>query len=376
MIAPLSETAASNSPQVTRVLIVDDESSARKLLCLLLPAPRFQCESAGSAEEALVALRHVRFDVVISDLRMPGMGGIGLIAKARRTSPHIAFLVTTGVDDVKVGVQAMRAGADDYLVKPLVEEAVLTSVERALHKQHLECEVENYRRRLEDMVADRTSQLKEAIRNMELSYQSTLEALGSAIDLRDKTTAGHSRRVCAYSLEIARRMNVPDPDLETLRRGAYLHDIGKLGIPDSILLKPGALTPDERKIIQRHVRIGFDLIKNIPFLSGAAEIVLTHHERFDGHGYPAGLKADQIPTAGRIFAVVDTFDAITSDRPYQQAESFEFAREIIRRGAGTQFDPDVVSAFVNVPPETWPIVAADPLKAAAFSALVAEAIHI
>jgi putative nucleotidyltransferase with HDIG domain len=285
-------------------------------------------------------------------------GGIGLIPEARRTLPHVAFLVTTGVDDVKVGVQAMRSGADDYLVKPLIEDVVLTSVERALHKQQLEQEIDNYRHHLEDMVADRTCQLEAAMQGMQQSYRSTLEALGAAIDLRDRETAGHSRRVCAYSLEIARCMGVADSQLENLIRGAYLHDIGKLGIPDSILLKPGPLSSEERKIMQQHVQIGFDLVKGIPFLEGAAEIVLTHHEHFDGRGYPAGLKAEEIPLGGRIFAVVDALDAITSDRPYHRAEPFDSARDTIRSASGAQFDPQVVGAFLSVPRKTWVTIAA------------------
>lgn len=359
----LAHAGTNNTAQFTRVLVVDDEPSARKLVCLMFPAPRFQCQTVGSAEEALVTLQNHQFDVVISDLRMPGLGGIGLLKEAHRIHPHAAFLVTTGVDDVNVGVQAMRSGADDYLIKPLNEEVVISSVERAIHKRHLERQLEEYRHRLEEMVADRTSKLEAAIQKIERNYQSTLEALGAAIDLRDQETAGHSQRVCAYSLQIARRMKFPGAQLETLRRGAYLHDIGKLGIPDSILLKPGPLTPAERKIMQQHVCIGFDLIKGIPFLSGAAEIVLTHHERFDGCGYPAGLRAEQIPLAGRIFAVVDALDAITSDRPYHRAASFDAAGETIRLGAGTQFDPEVVSVFLATPTETWPILAGNGMPA-------------
>ncbi|MDE3169699.1 MAG: response regulator [Acidobacteriota bacterium] len=353
------ESQAERLGRCKRVLVVDDEPSARKLLALMLHSPSFECEGVGTSEEALVAIRRESFDVIVSDLRMPGMGGIGLIPEARRLQPYAAFLVTTGIDDVKVGVQAMRLGADDYLVKPLMEEAVLASVERALHKHDLEREIENYRYHLEDMVAERTAQLKAAIQSIEQSYRSTLEALGAAVELRDKETAGHSRRVSGYSLEIARRMAVPAEQLENLIRGAYLHDIGKLGIPDNILLKPGPLTADERKIMQQHVSIGFSLVKGIPFLEGAAEIVRTHHERFDGYGYPAGLKGEEIPLSGRIFAVVDALDAITSDRPYHRAASFEFAQDVIRCEAGAQFDPRVVASFLNVSVGTWAHIAAD-----------------
>lgn len=282
-----------------------------------------------------------------------------LIAEAHRQHPHTAFLVTTGVDDVEVGVRAMRSGADDYLVKPLGECAVLASLERALQKRRLEQEVENYRGHLEAIVGERTGQLQTALQQIERSYEDTLQALGAAIDLRDSETAGHSRRVCRYSLEIANAMGLPESQLSNIARGAYLHDIGKLGIPDGILLKPGPLTADERRLMQEHVQIGFDIVKSIPFLADAADIILTHHEHFDGRGYPRGLKGEQIAIGGRIFAVADTLDAITSDRPYRRGASFASARETILRVSGTQFDPRVVEVFLNIPKETWPTIASN-----------------
>ena len=356
----VGRNAAENSSDLhaaTRVLAVDDESSACKLLSIILHAPAFHCTSAGDGEEALVALQREQFDAVISDLRMPGIGGIELLAEARRRHPHIAFVVTTGVDDVEVGVQAMRAGADDYLVKPLLESTLLASLERALHRRQLEQQVESYREHLEDMVAERTRQLQGALQQTERSYEHTLQALGAAIDLRDNETAGHSQRVCRYSLEIARAMRWPDKELGSLARGAYLHDIGKLGTPDGILLKPGPLTAAERRVMQQHVQIGFDIVKGIPFLADAAEIVLMHHERFDGSGYPRGLKEEKILLGARIFAVADTLDAITSDRPYHRASSFESARETIRHLSGSHFDPQVVDVFLSIPEDTWPTIA-------------------
>src|SRR5258708_29468673 len=296
---------------------------------------------ASNGEEGLVALQRERFDAVISDLQMPGMSGMELLGEARRLQPHVAFLVTTGVDDVDVGVQAMRSGADDYLVKPLLESVVVASLERALHKRHLEQQVEVYREHLEEMVVERTAQLQAALRQIEGSYEDTLEALGAAIDLRDSETAGHSQRVCRYSLEIARALTWSDKQLGSLARGAYLHDIGKLGVPDGILLKPGPLTADERSHMQQHVQIGFELVKGIPFLPDAAEIILTHHHRHDGTGYPRPLKAEKILLGARIFAVADSFDAITSDRPYRRASSFDAGRETIQRESDRLFDPHV-----------------------------------
>jgi cyclic di-GMP phosphodiesterase len=346
-----AEQIASGQNAVTRVLVVDDEPAACKLLAIILE-PDYSCATASNGAEALAAMQRERFDGVISDLQMPGMSGMDLLLEARRRQPHVAFLVTTGVDDIDVGVQAMRSGADDYLVKPLLENVVTASLERALHKRRLEQEIENYRQHLEEMVVERTHQLRATLQQIERSYEDTLRALGAAIDLRDSETAGHSQRVCRYSVEIARAMSWSDQDLENLARGAYLHDIGKLGIPDGVLLKPGPLTPEERITMQTHVQIGFELVKGIPFLSAAAEIVLMHHERHDGSGYPRRLKGDEILPGARIFAIADSFDAITSDRPYRRASPVEFGRETIQRESGRLFDPQVVDVFLSIPTET------------------------
>src|SRR5207302_7027157 len=206
---------SSNGSPATRVLAVDDEPAAAKLLSLILAPPAFRCTTACTAEEALVALQREPFDAVISDLQMPGLSGMELLMEVRHKHPYIAFLVTTGVDDVDVGVRAMRSGADDYLVKPLLENVVLASLERALHKRQLEQQVENYRQHLEEMVVDRTRQLRETLKQIERSYEDTLRALGAAIDLRDSETEGHSKRVCRYSVEMARAMGWSDQQLET-----------------------------------------------------------------------------------------------------------------------------------------------------------------
>lgn len=365
-------TNPSDDRPTGRILVVDDEPGACRLLSLILGPPAFHCTTASSGEEALVALQAGQFDAVISDLHMPGISGMELLTEVRRCYPHLAFLVTTGVDDVDVGVRAMRSGADDYLVKPLIEDAVKASLESAIRKRQLEKQVEHYRQHLEEMVAERTAQLQGALEQLARSYEDTLQALGAAIDLRDNETAGHSRRVCRYSLEIARAMGWSEKQLESLARGAYLHDIGKLGIPDGILLKPGPLTEGERKLMQQHAQLGFDVVKDIPFLADAAEIILMHHERYDGTGYPRRLKGEEILLGARIFAVADTLDAITSDRPYRRATSFESARETISGLSGSQFDPNVVKVFLSIREEIWPTIARNQRQIAGLSREVRE----
>lgn len=335
-----------------RVLIVDDEPSIERLLTDKLTHEGFDCEGCTCADEALALLDRQSFDAVISDLHMPGRSGLDLLKIARQTHPHMAFLMATGVDDIRVGIQAMKEGADDYLVKPFHPEAVLSSLNRALEVKLLQRELESYRKHLEDMVEHRTKQLQVASRRIEQTYDDTLEALAAALDLRDNETAGHTRRVTRYCLEIARAVNCSADQLKTIVRGAYLHDIGKIGIPDAILRKPYKLTDAERAVMETHVRIGYELVCRIAFLASAAEIVLTHQERFDGTGYPQGLMENEIPLGARIFAVADTLDAMTSDRPYRRALPLSTAREEIIRESGGQFDPGVVKAFLTIPDAT------------------------
>jgi cyclic di-GMP phosphodiesterase len=336
-----------------QVLLVDDEESISTMLSHRLCREGLRCRSASNGAEALEILKQDEFDVVISDLRMPGISGMELLRTVRSAYPHITFLVATGVDDVRVGVEAMKEGAADYLLKPFQLDGVAMSVARALENKRLARQIEDYRKNLEKMVDQRTKQLRAAMKRIETTYDETLEALGAALDLRDTETAGHSRRVSLYCLEIARGMGLSRDQLRQISRGSYLHDMGKIGIPDSILLKPGKLTEEETAVMQTHARIGYDLVSRIAFLAPAAEIILTHQERYDGTGYPQGLTGEEIPIGARIFTVADTLDAMTSDRPYRRALPLSAAYEEIRREADRQFDPAVVEVFLGIPQETW-----------------------
>jgi response regulator RpfG family c-di-GMP phosphodiesterase len=334
-----------------RILIVDDEQAIRRLLSDGLGLEGFECSDTSGATEALELLATQAFDTVISDLRMPGTSGLELLKAVREKHPQVAFLMATGVNDVRVGIQAMKAGADDYLVKPFQLEEVFTALDRAIERKRLEREVENYRQRLEEMVDQRTRQLQAALKRVEQAYDETLEALSAVLDLRDNETAGHSRRVIGYCLEIAQAIGCSSEQFKTIARGVYLHDIGKFGIPDAILRKPGKLTEEEMAIMETHVRIGYELVCRIAFLAGSAQLVLTHHERYDGTGYPQGLLGDEIPLSARIFAVADALDAMTSDRPYRRALPYSAAREEIVRESERQFDPNVVKGFLSIPEE-------------------------
>jgi len=336
-----------------RVLVVDDEPAVCALLSEGLCREGFDCQPVTGGEEALRRLGLEPFDVVISDLRMPGVSGLALLEVVRVKYPRLTFLMATGVNNVQVGVAAMKQGAADYLVKPFQLEGVVASVERAMEKKRLELELENYRQHLEQMVEQRTRQLQSAMKRIELTYDETLEALGAALDLRDTETEGHSHRVSRYCMETARTLGCSGEQLNHIVRGSYLHDIGKIGIPDAILLKPGKLTEEETALMQTHARVGFELVSRIAFLAPAAEMVLTHQERYDGSGYPRGLAGGDIPLGARIFAVADTLDAMTSDRPYRRALPFRAARDEILRQSGRQFDPKVVAAFVATPQEVW-----------------------
>lgn len=336
-----------------KVLIVDDDPAFRRLLVFLLTAAGIDAQPAKDGQEALEKLACTEFSAVLCDLTMPGMSGRELLKSVRTLYPKVAFFVVTGNSQVDTAVELMQLGAEDYIVKPFEPGVVLASLHRGLHNKQLEQEVLHYRAHLEQMVSERTEQLRSALSRIEESYDQTLEALGSAIDLRDSETAGHSRRVCFYSLEIAKVIGVSQADLVSLGRGAWLHDIGKLALPDSILLKPGPLTSAERVTMQTHVTIGYELVSRISFLSDAVDVVLNHHERFDGQGYARRLKDQQIPLTARVFSIADALDAMTSNRPYQTPSTFEEASNRIRSGANTQFDPQLVEAFLSIPISTW-----------------------
>jgi response regulator RpfG family c-di-GMP phosphodiesterase len=290
---------------------------------------------------------------MLSDLMMADLDGIGLLERTKEKYPDMPVVMVTAVHDISVALAAIRNGAYDYLLKPFEREQLLNTVSRALENRRLKVENRNYQTNLESLVKARTEQVQATLRELERSYDMTLEALGDALDMKDSETEGHSRRVTAYTIVIARAMGLPPEQIPTIARGAFLHDIGKLAIPDAILCKPSKLTTEEMAIMKEHCFKGYQIVKKIPFLVDACEIVYSHQERYDGTGYPRGLKGEEIPLGARIFSVADTLDAMTVNRVYRPAQSYQAAREEIVRWSGRQFDPDVVKAFIEIPEEIW-----------------------
>ena len=337
-----------------RILVVDDEEAIREIVCAILSAAGYTWKQAGSGFEALALLNSgEEFELMLSDLMMADLDGIGLLERTKERFPDMPVVMVTAVHDISVALAAIRNGAYDYLLKPFEREQLLNAVGRALENRRLKVENRTYQTELESLVERRTEQWKVAIADLERSYDITLQALGDALDLKDAETEGHSRRVTAFTIAIARAMGVPREQILVIARGAFLHDFGKMAIPDSILRKPGKLDEDERTIMREHCYHGYQMLKKIPFLADACEIVYSHQEHYDGSGYPRGLKAAEIPLGARIFAVADTLDAIISDRPYRRARSFTEARKEIEAWSGRQFDPGVVEVFQKMPDEVF-----------------------
>ena len=336
-----------------KILVVDDEEAIREVISTLLDAQGFRCTTCVNGKVGLEAFRKDSYDLVLSDIVMPEMDGLKLLAELRLADPDVPAIMVTAMHDISIALEAIRAGAYDYILKPFEKDQLYLSVRRALEHRRLVMENRTYQSDLEQLVAERTRQLSIALQDLEQSYDYTLEALGGALDAKDAETEGHCQRVTAFTITIAKAMGVDNSLLRQIARGAFLHDIGKMGVPDQILRKPGPLTPEERAIMRRHCDIGYAVLERIPFLKEAAEIVLAHQEFYDGTGYPRGLKGEQIPLGARIFAVADTLDAMISDRPYRKALPISAARDEIRRFSGTQFDPQVVKIFLAQPEQLW-----------------------
>jgi putative nucleotidyltransferase with HDIG domain len=332
----------------TRILIVDDDASVRDVISVLLQEEGYECRTASSAEAALDIAAAEAPPLVISDMKMPGRDGIWLLEAFRERYSETAVIMLTGYGDTEAAVDCLRRGAVDYLLKPPKLTDLIRAIERALAKRRIELARKRYHKKLERKVRDRTGELRTALRNIQGTYQTTLLALVRALDAREHETSDHSQRVVKYTEHIAERLGLRGPELEEIGRGALLHDIGKIGVPDAVLLKPAKLTPEEWKEMRRHPDIGYDMIRSIEFLNTPAAIVLSHQERFDGRGYPRCLRGEEIHIGARIFAVADTLDAMTSDRPYRKGTTFENAVDEIERCAGSQFDPEVVRAFLDI----------------------------
>ena len=337
-----------------RILVVDDEEAIREIVTSMLVSVNYQCRQASSGLEALAMLNSgEEFELMLSDLMMAELDGIGLLERTKEKFPDMPVVMVTAVHDISVALAAIRNGAYDYLLKPFEREQLLATVRRALENRRLKMENRAYQTNLETLVAARTDQLRKAMTDLERSYDVTLEALGDALDLKDAETEGHSKRVTAFTIAIARALGLAKEEISVIARGAFLHDIGKMAIPDNILRKPGKLTHEEMLIMREHCYRGYQMLKKIPFLSEACDIVYSHQEKFDGTGYPRGLRADEIHLGARIFSIADTLDAITCDRPYRKAQSLEAARAEIKRCSGTQFDPEIVEVFLRMPDNIW-----------------------
>ena len=335
-----------------RILIVDDEPEITAILTDLF-SNEYDCEAAGSAELAIETLKQREFELVVSDITMPGMSGLDMIPHAKRLSPNSVVVMISGMQTVESAIGALRLGAFDYVMKPFDLRQVEAVVKRALEHQELIVAKQRYENHLEELVEQRTAELDQTLNSLEDAYRSTLKALTAALETRDLETHGHSERVVTYSLRLGREYGLDAARMKSLEFGSLLHDIGKIGVPDLILRKPAKLTEEEWVLMREHPTHGQQILRGIEFLEGAARVVAQHHEKWDGSGYPLGLKGEEIDLCARIFSVADAFDAMTSDRVYRKGKPYDDAAKELDLWAGKQFDPKVVEAFHRVPQSDW-----------------------
>ncbi len=331
-------------PERGAVLIVDDDPAIVELVARVLGTHGYRCETAQTLDEARALLRSNGIDVCVCDLRIESdRSGLELAAEVRESNPDVAFLMMSGFSDTRLAEEALEVGAYDYLVKPFRNTELLITVANAFHRRQLEHESAQLRQELEATVVDRTLELA-------LSREETIHRLARAVEFRDFHTGLHVERMSSYCRMIALRLELPPEHCSLIRTASLLHDIGKLGIPDGILAKPGLLTKEERSRMQEHTTLGHRILRGSTseLIQLAAEIAISHHERFDGGGYPRGLAGDEIPLEGRIAAVSDVFDALTTSRPYRPiAFTQQEAIEHVRDERGKAFDPLLVDTFLD-----------------------------
>lgn len=330
------------------ILVVDDEEFIREIICRKLSGEGFDCDSAPDAEEGLEKVKGGSFDCVLSDIHMPGMNGIELLQRIKEADGDIAVILITGAPDIDAALEAMRLGAYDHLTKPVNLAALQMTVERALENRRLIQENRDYQKNLESMVEERTKQLQTANEDLRALFTGSIKALAHALEAKDEYTQGHSARVAEQSVSIAKRLALTDKHIQHIWLAGYLHDIGKIGIREAVLNKPGKLDDSEWQMIQQHPVFAGRILGPIPELTEIIEIVVHHHERYDGTGYPDGLEGGRIPLGARVLAVADTYDALTSKRPYRDALTDAEAIRIIDEAAGTQLDPVIVRAFLDM----------------------------
>jgi putative nucleotidyltransferase with HDIG domain len=337
-IRSINETA---SLAVQRILVLDDEKEIVSFIVELLNHRGYKAWGLSDPREVRDAVRAVQPDVCILDFNMPHFLGSDVLDMIKAADPTIEVIFLTAENETSLAVSLMKKGAVDFLLKPVDLTQLSLAVERAVEHRRLVKENEAYRLHLERLVEEKTKALNSALNDITLVHSATLQALSMALDFRDQSTSGHSSRVARLTVGAAKMMGVEGAALVQVQHGALLHDIGKLKIPDQILWKPARLDAKEWEVMRHHAQYGYDFLKNLEWLRDAAEIVLSHHERFDGAGYPRGLRGTEIPFGARVFAVVDTVDAMIYKRPYNQPVRFREAAAEVRRCAGGQFDPNV-----------------------------------
>ena len=337
------------------ILVVDDQPQNIELLEAYLVPQGYEIVKAANGEEALEKLSGNQIDLILLDVMMPGMDGFEVTRRVRQDDKHrlLPIILVTALRETEDRVKGIEAGCDDFISKPVDKMELLARVRSLLKVKAYNDLMSNYRKELESEVAKRTEELKQAFERIKAASLDTIYRLSMASEYKDEDTGAHIKRMSRYSAAVARRMGLDENMVETILYAAPMHDLGKIGIPDQILMKPGKLDPAEWEIMKQHTVIGAKILKgsDAEFIRMGETIAQSHHEKWDGSGYPNSLKGMEIPIAGRITAIADVFDALISKRPYKKPFSVEKSLAIIREGRGSHFDPDVVDAFFAIQDE-------------------------